>query len=168
MTFEEQQQVINNEHLRLLRYGFMIQGAVSGMMIFVGLIYVGLGLFMSVVMGSLGSIDSELSEVSEFGGMQFMGIFYTVIGGLIVLVVAALCAMYFLSAHYIDKRKNRVFIMVAAAFSCLSIPWGTAIGICTFYVLGRPAVKDEFDGGPLGQPPTTFDPTIPPPPFKGA
>ena len=140
MDLREQQKIVNDEHLKLLRIGFIIQGAVTAMMFFLGLLYVGMGiLFTSVLSEAAGADDSPL---------QFMGIMYTVGGLFIIVVVAALTAMYFLSAVYLQQRRNRVFILIAAGLSCLSIPWGTAIGISTFIVLGRAEVKDEFDGLP--------------------
>jgi len=52
------------------------------------------------------------------------------------------------------KRKHRTFLLVMAALSCLSIPYGTILGIFTFMVLQRPAAKKLFEqGGTRNQPP---------------
>jgi uncharacterized membrane protein len=158
MIHEVVQKAIDDEHLKLLRYGYLIQGAITAMMVFIGIIYVFIGVLFSAMLSS--SMDS--SENS--GGMEFVGLVYSIIGVVIIGVVVALATMYFLSAHYLEKRKHRVFIMVTAGISCFSIPWGTAIGIATFMVLNRPPVKDQFDGSTAGVQPVTYDPSIPPPP----
>jgi hypothetical protein len=51
-----------------------------------------------------------------------------------------------------------------ACIICLSIPFGTVLGVFTIIVLNRPTVKARFDGQQLGgwQPP----PAKTPPPYQ--
>ena len=35
--------------------------------------------------------------------------------------------------------------MVVAGFGCLEVPYGTALGVCTFLVLNRRSVEKVFD-----------------------
>ena len=168
MNLDERQQIINDEHLKLLRIAYLIQGSVTAMMVFIGILYLGIGMFFSAILGNLAETGN-----SDMEGMEFVGAIYSVIGFAIIVFVAIASTLYFMSAHYINKRRNRIFVLVAAGLSCLNIPWGTAIGVCTFYVLNRPEVKDEFDG--ITKPTIEWTPSaggsdemppIPPPPSR--
>jgi len=48
------------------------------------------------------------------------------------------------SAHCIRKRKHLVFIQSMAAIQCIFIPYGTLIGIFTFYTLGTQRAQALF------------------------
>ena len=63
--------------------------------------------------------------------------FYVVIG--VFLLILAI--MNLMSAHYLRKRRKRLFIMVTAGFNCACIPFGTALGVFTLIVLSRPSVE---------------------------
>ena len=43
------------------------------------------------------------------------------------------------------KQWSRVFVIVVSAFSCLSIPFGTAKGVYSIWALMQPDVQKMFD-----------------------
>ena len=49
-----------------------------------------------------------------------------------------------ISARMIDKRKGHTFTQVVAALNCRNIPFGIALGIFTFVVLGDKEVRMEY------------------------
>jgi len=53
--------------------------------------------------------------------------------------------------------------MATAALTCLGIPWGTVLGVCTFLVLERPSVAALFptpaEGGAAGGAPVPAPPS---------
>jgi len=67
-----------------------------------------------------------------------------VIGLVIGLFTLPMVILHLLAAQGLKRRTRYVLIMVMAGFSCLSMPLGTALGIWTFVVLGRPSVKSLF------------------------
>ena len=77
--------------------------------------------------------------------IPFFIAFYVVIGFFLVV----LCVCNILSGLYVRKRKNRTFSFVIAGVNCLQFPLGTALGVFTFIVLSRPAVKTDYDSRAL-------------------
>jgi hypothetical protein len=67
------------------------------------------------------------------------------IGCTVFLLGVAMAALYFLAGRSLRIRRRRMFCLILAGLTCLYIPWGTAVGICTIVVLNRPDVKRLFD-----------------------
>lgn len=163
MDATERQQVIDNEHLRLLRIGYLIAGGTSIFAGFIGLLYLGLGAFFGVAL-------SGMAEMAETGGdekiAEILPLIFIGIGGLLALVVGVLAGLQLWTARSLQRREHRTLCLITAGITCLSLPWGTALGILTFYVLNRHSVQREFDGQPPA--PMPMEPgAIPPPPHRG-
>lgn len=126
---------MDNEHLRLLRIGYLIAGGTTLFATIIGLFYMGIGIFFASMLGTL----DTTGEPNEFMSVVFIGI-----GAAIVLVLGAVGALQLLTAKYLRERRNHTLCQVAAALTCLSMPWGTAVGVATFMVLGRPSVRQQF------------------------
>ena len=77
--------------------------------------------------------------MSVFSGVFV--VFYVLMGMFIVLVAV----LNFLSARAMTGRKNKVLSMVTAGVNCLGFPLGTALGVFTFVVLGRPSVSAMYE-----------------------
>jgi hypothetical protein len=130
------ERVLDQEHLRLLRLGYLIAGGTSAAVGVFGLVYVVVGgiLLTAAMSGAPGPNTPPMAAGLVFGG----------IGLAIFLGGATLSVVKFLAARALGRRRSRAFCMVAAGLSCLSIPYGTALGILTFIVLSRPSVRDLF------------------------
>ena len=59
-------------------------------------------------------------------------------------------ALNLVAARYLAVRKGKVFCSVIAGINCLYLPLGTALGVFTFIVLGRPSVTAIFDAAENG------------------
>lgn len=153
MDYQEHQRIIDEEHLKLLRIAYFILGGTNIVVLFVGFMYMALGLFMTSMIGTMGQSGDE-----EFAAI--MPIIMGVGGFLIVVFGGAVVALQFLAARNLKQRRGRVLCLWAAGLSCISMPWGTLVGVLTFNVLGRSSVQTMFDSPP--QIPTNSD--IPPPP----
>ena len=52
----------------------------------------------------------------------------------------------------LTRKQNLTLIQILAGLSCLHVPYGTALGVLTFMVLGRPTVRALFEGkDPYGE-----------------
>lgn len=131
---ETRQAIIDDEHLRLLRVGYFISAAYAAFFIPIGLVYAVMGLLFSHLPASAGSPPPPLMQ-------WFFGIFGATFGGLATVATV----MKLLTAIRLKERRSRTLCMVTAAFSCLEIPYGTALGIMTFSVLSRASVRQSFD-----------------------
>lgn len=135
------QSIVDEEQLRLLSVGYMISAGITGLFSLLGLIYV----FMGLVMGSVFSSVAEAGTHAGGAPPAMMGWVFAMFGGLFFLFGAALAIAKFQTGRYLKQRRSPIFCQVVAAISCLSIPYGTLLGICTFIVLGRRSVTGLFN-----------------------
>jgi hypothetical protein len=136
MDIDARQQIVDGEHLRLLRIGYFVAAGMTALVSLFFLIYSFAGFF----------ILSRLTQGSgEAGPPEFIGRLIGLFGLGFTLLVLTFAVMQFLTAQRLGERRSRVFCMVIAAITCLSLPYGTFLGVCTFVVLGRPTVRNLFD-----------------------
>lgn len=131
---ETAQQIIDNEHLRLLRVGYFISAAQTAIFIPFGLLYAGMGLMFS-------HLPTGASAPPPPFMTWFMGLF----GGAFAGFGAVAATLKLLTAIRLKERRSRVLCLVAAGLSCLEIPYGTLLGVWTFTVLGRASVQRQFE-----------------------
>ena len=132
---ETAQDIIDNEHLRLLRIGFFISAAQTAIFIPFGLLYAGMGLMFSQL--PTGASPPPPAFVS-----WFMGLFGAAFAGF----AAVAATLKLLTAIRLKERRSRVMCLIAAGLSCMEMPYGTVLGIWTFMVLGRSSVRRQFEG----------------------
>jgi hypothetical protein len=135
------QRIVDEEHLKLLRIGYLISGAWNVFWAVFPLIYVALGLFVLTSVPR-GSVMDQQPDPRHFG------IFFALFGGAVAAMMAALSVLKFLTARAIGRRTSRTLCLITAAISCFALPYGTALGVATFLVLTRPSVRSLFAGVP--------------------
>ena len=141
MPGETRQSIIDEEHLRLLSLGFMVSGGVSAFFSLIGIFYAFMGIMMSTALSRIPQTPASSAQTPAPAsvGWIFAGI------GLVFFVFAiTMAAARFRAAWCIKHRKWRVFCMVIAGIGCLEFPYGTALGIFSFIVLGRDSVMQLF------------------------
>jgi hypothetical protein len=128
------------EQLRLLSIFQFVYAGLMGLVALIPIIHVSLG--VAIVSGALPMGPSGGSA----GGPPpaVMGWFFIVIGGAIILFGFLTAALNALGALFLRRHTHRTFCMVVAAVDCLNMPLGTALGVFTLIVLGRPGVRAEF------------------------
>ena len=62
------------------------------------------------------------------------------------VLILAYTVCLFLAGFWIRQYRNRVFVLVVAALTCIGIPYGTVLGVFTFIVMQRPTARDLFTG----------------------
>ena len=129
----------DDEHLRILSICHYVYGGVKAAVACIPLIYVAVGLFM--LLGSIMAGSDEGAPPAIIGGI------FIVIGGAVVLFGWAVAACVIYAGRCLTQRKHRTFCFVMAAVCCLSIPFGTVLGVFTIIVLSRPSVKALFEAG---------------------
>jgi hypothetical protein len=154
----DRQGILDGEHLRLLRIGYFIQGGTTVFICLFGLLYVFMGIF---------AFSSFANTPRSYGAPppQFVGYIFAGIGGFFTLAGATLATLKFLTARALGRRRSRTLCIVTAALSCVFVPYGTALGVSTFVVLGRPSVRTLFNGGAKapatgGSPPSALAPPV--------
>jgi hypothetical protein len=132
---ETAQDIVDSEHLRLLRIGYFISAGQTAIFVPFGLLYAGMGLMFSQL--PTGGAPPPPAMVS-----WAFGIFGAFFAGF----AAAAATLKLLTAICLKRRRSRVLCLITAAISCFEVPYGTTLGIWTFMVLGRASVRRQFEG----------------------
>jgi len=124
----------DDQQLKLLSIFYYIMAGLSACGGAFGILYIVLGGAVAAAPQSSvqGATPAQASAV-------FMGI-----GGFILILCLLVAALDFMVARGLAQRKSLTLIYIVAGLTCLSVPIGTALGIFTFVVLGRPSVQAQF------------------------
>jgi len=133
------QAILDEEHLKLLSLGYMISAAMSAFSSLFGLWFVVAGTMFHVISKAPAAAAQSTQQPPPFLGWVFAGIGIAFFIAFIVMAVLKLKAAFDLKRH-----TSRTFCMVVAGITCLGVPYGTALGVLTFIVLGRPTVAEFF------------------------
>jgi hypothetical protein len=131
------QAIVDAEHLKLLVVGYYISGGLDALFSLLGIFYMLMG-------AAFGAFLSRLPTKPGQEFPPFMGWLFAAFGATIFFLFIAFAAFKFLTARSIARRNSRIFCMVVGALSCLGIPWGTLLGVCTLLVLSRASVTPLF------------------------
>lgn len=142
---ELHQSVVDGEHLRLLAYGYVFSGIMTGLFSLLGLVYAGIGLIMGRFFAEIAKNPNPAESMPPESFGTIIGLF----GGVFFLIAISLALAKLWTARCIRRRQSRMFCMVVGGITCFGIPYGTALGICTFLVLGRPSVVAQFASGDI-------------------
>jgi hypothetical protein len=147
MNDAERQRILDEEHLKLLRIGYIVAGVVNCLFSVFPLIYVAMGIYIA-------SMGRTIQRRSDAPDPAFMGLIFIIIGLAASFIAVGAGVLKLVAASAIKKRRSRPLVLVAAAVSCLSLPYGTVLGIFTFMVLSRQSVARLFDSSA----PSSFSP----------
>lgn len=135
---EDEQRIINAEHLRLLRIGYFISAGTTGFFACFGMLYALMGVFVTTM------LKHATYTAGQRPPPEFMGWFFGAVGLGMTVFFGTGTLLKLRAARCIRLRTSHGFCVAIAVISCLEIPYGTALGILSFMVLSRPAVKSEF------------------------
>lgn len=154
MTEREKQDVVDAEHLKLLRVGYIVAGVADAFFALFPLIYVLFGFFIAVA-------APGPSRPGDINPAAF-GMIFALVGLGVSAFFALQAVLKLLAARAIGRREARALCYVAAGLSCLQMPWGTALGVFTFMTIGRDSVRERFDGkrAELSPPPERMSSTL--------
>ena len=143
----------DQEHLRLLMLGYYINAGFCGFFSLFSLVYMAIG-----VLAASGALSgrSSSSDNPRVVGLIFLGI-----GFLFLAMALGGAWLNYFTARSLKLHRHRTFCLIIGGLSCLQMPWGTVIGVCTILVLSRPSVRMLFE--PRG--PFSGSPPMPPPPL---
>ena len=130
------QPMLDQEHLRLLSIFHYVKGGISAFFACIPIIHVIIGLVLIMA--------PHLFGQGSNAPPAFLGWFFLLLGGFFVLFGWTFAVLTLLTGWCIARRRHYTFCFIWACVECLSIPFGTALGVCTILVLNRPSVKPLF------------------------
>ncbi len=122
------------DHLRLLAIFHYVWAALVALTC---LFYV-----VSMFIGGALIVGGAASK--EGGDAAVVGGFLIAVYGLVLVLSIAYGICVFLAGRNLQRQRSRIFCMVIAALTCLSIPLGTVLGVFTLVVLSRDSVRARF------------------------
>ena len=131
------QQILDNEHLRLLAGFHYVKGGISALFACIPIIHVVIGLLFIIAPQIFGHGNNQPPA--------FLGLLLVMLGGFLIILGWSLAVLALIAGRCIGQRKHYTFCFVMACFECLSVPFGTVLGVFTILVLNRQSVKELFD-----------------------
>lgn len=102
-------------------------------------------LVVGIGMLTLPAQPGQSAHDARLVGWLFIGVAVSLIGfGMILAVLFAMVA------RRLRQRRGYMFCVVASAVSCLSMPFGTALGVFSLIVLTKAPIKALFESAPAG------------------
>ena len=129
----------DQEHLRLLSIGYLVTAGYAAFVSLFFLLFAFIGVLIAAAV-AFGPPPPEQDPAAQFLVWTFPLFGFGILPFMLVPVVLQLVA-----ARRLTQRRSRTFCMVVAAFTCLSVPFGTLLGVFTLMVLTRPSVASLFD-----------------------
>jgi hypothetical protein len=133
------QQILDNEHLRLLSIFHYVFGGISALFACIPIIHFMIGVVFILAPHLFGHGKDQPPA--------FLGWLFVILASVIMVIGWSIAALVLLAGRSIARRKRYTYCFVIACLECLSMPFGTVLGIFTILVLNRPAVKAMFQPG---------------------
>jgi hypothetical protein len=134
------QQILDNEHLRLLSIFHYVKGGLSAFFSCFFVVHVVLGLFFILAPHLFGQGKDQPPA--------FIGWLFVFLGSFFILLGWTFAALTFIAGRSIARRRHWTFCFVWACVECLSVPFGTVLGVFTILVLNRASVRELFNSKP--------------------
>ena len=134
------QQILDNEHLRLLSIFHYVKGGITALFACIPIIHLVIGLVFIIAPHSFGHGSNQPPA--------FIGWFFVVFALVFILLGWTFAVLVLIAGRCIARRKHYTFCFVVACVECLSVPFGTVLGVFTILVLNRQSVKELFNPKP--------------------
>ena len=131
-----QQQILDSEHLRLLSIFHYVNGGILAFFACIPMIHVVLGLVMIFAPHLFGHGKDQPPA--------FVGWLFVILGSFFILLGWTFAVLLLIAGRCIARRKHYAFCFVMACVECLSVPFGTVLGVFTILVLNRASVRELF------------------------
>jgi len=127
------EQIIDEEHLRLLSIGYYIAGGLH-------LAFASLFIFHFVFLTVFAS-NPDLFPTGKGGPPDAMVHVFAWVVGVFILLGWTFGALTIYAGRCIKFRSRRALSLVMAALNTIAIPVGTIVGVCGLMVLSRASVR---------------------------
>lgn len=144
-------ETIKNEiHLQVLSLAFWISAGIHAFASLFGLVYASMGVFVSQIVKTHARPGQDFPE--------FVPLIFLLIGLGIFVIFAGSAVLQGFAAARIKARRSRGYCLFVSGLTCLQIPYGTALGVIAFALLGRPSVIAMFNPSPTASTTATDGP----------
>jgi hypothetical protein len=135
------QQILDNEHLKLLSIFHYVKGGITALFACIPIIHVVFGLVLIVAPRLFGHGSDQPPA--------FIGWLFVILGFFIIFLGWTVAVLVLIAGRCLARRRHYTFCFVVACLECLSVPFGTVLGVFTILVLNRQSEKALFNPGPV-------------------
>ncbi len=129
----------DDDHLRILSIFYYIWGGLTTLLVLCpGSIYLVIGITM------LASPESWADDHTGDPAPAAVGWIMIAVALAVYVIGLAFAALSFYAGRCLARKTHRTFCFVVAGLTCLSIPFGTILGVFTIVVLARDSVAAKF------------------------
>jgi len=137
---------VDDAQLQLLAVFHYVLAGLNALFALIPGLYVAIGI--AVVSGALPTANGAESGADP----AMMGWFFVAFGSVLMALGFTLAGFVAYAGRCLARRRRHQLCMGVAGIQCLSIPFGTVLGVFTLIVLSRPAVKAAFAPPSAGTP----------------
>lgn len=138
----------DDEHLKILAICYVAWAAWTSLTGLFALVFVAMGIFVTMI--PLPNSTRNGQPPPDWFGWMFAGI------GIVLLIFAlGMAALSYFCGRFLRQRRHPVYCMIVACLNCLSMPFGTVLGVATIVVLQREEVRRLFEQRSAMPPPLT-------------
>ena len=130
------QQIIDNEHLKLLAIFHYVLGGISALFACIPIIHLVMGLLFILAPQKFGQGSNQPPA--------FIGWFFVIFASCFILLGWIFAVLTLFTGRCIARRGRYMFCFVWACVECVFMPFGTVLGVFTILVLNRASVKALF------------------------
>ncbi len=132
----------DEQYLKILSIFHFVVAGISALFACFPILHFIAGIVMLVAGFGMG-IGGEAFPESIIPG--FMGLFFTLIAGSMILFGLVLAVCKALAGWFLGRKSHYMYCLVMAGVECIFMPFGTVLGIFTIITLLKPSVKELFD-----------------------
>jgi hypothetical protein len=141
ISTELKNDIIDEEHLRLLSLFHFIKGGITVAFSLLGLLYF---LFLGFIMKMGSRLHLPSNSYNEEFPIEFMSYIF-LIAGIIVMLVLLCGILQLVSGYYLKRKEYRLFSFIIGIIEILEVPYGTILGLMTLIVLSKDSVKRKYE-----------------------
>jgi hypothetical protein len=134
------QQILDNEHLKLLSIFHYVLGGISALFACIPIVHLIMGLFFILAPQKFGPANNQPPA--------FIGWFFVIFATCFILLGCIFAVLTLFTGRCIARRKRYMFCFVWACVECVFMPFGTVLGVFTILVLNLASVKELFNPRP--------------------
>jgi hypothetical protein len=124
----------DEQYLKLLSIFHFVFAGLKVLFSCIFLIHVAIGIAM--LCGAMDGKDAP---------PRFLGLFFIFMGSALILWCWVLAGLMVALGLKLRQRKSRTFCLVVAGIECISMPFGTILGVFTIVLLMKDSVKAIFE-----------------------
>jgi hypothetical protein len=128
-----------NQYIQVLAIMNFIYGGISFLVSCLPIFHFLMGIAMLT-----GALPTDGRSADDAFPLMLFGWMFTIIAAAIILLGWLFSINLIIAGYFLQRRRHFLYCMVMAGICCLSMPFGTILGVLTIILLVNTSVKSQF------------------------